>query len=73
MAVTATSTRKTKDTIISVLRLEKFVQVSESPNKANIAFGVQTMVKQNSLTEYFQWRLDEVKEKGALTERTIKL
>ena len=29
------------------------------------------MVKQNSLTQYFQWLLDEVKEKGALTERTI--
>ena len=51
MAVTATATRKTKDTITSVLRLGKFVQVSESPNKP----------KQNSLTQYFQWILDEKK------------
>ena len=44
MAVTATATRKTKVTIISVLRLGKFVEVSQSANKPNIAFGVQTMV-----------------------------
>ena len=51
MAVTATATRKTKDTITSVLGLGKFVQVSESPSKP----------KQNSLTQYFQWILDEKK------------
>ena len=45
MAVTATATRKTKETIITVLRFSKFVEVSESPNKANISFGVQYMMK----------------------------
>ena len=47
MAVTATATRKTKETIITVhvLRFSKFVEVSESQNKANISFGVQYMMK----------------------------
>ena len=63
MAVTATATRKTKETIITVLRLSKFVEVLESPNKANIYFGVLYMMKQNSLIQYFQWILDERMEK----------
>ena len=71
MAVTATATRKTKDTIISVLQLGTFVEVSQSPNKSNIAFGVQTMVKQNSIIQYFDWILDELKEKRCLTDRTL--
>ena len=71
MAVTATATSKTKDTIISVLRLGKFVQVSENPNKPNISYGVQVLRKQNSLTQYFQWILDELKERRSSTERTI--
>ena len=66
MAVTATATRKTKETIITVLRLSKFVEVSESPNKANISFSVQYMMNQNSLIQYFQWILDELMEKTVL-------
>jgi len=71
MAVTATTTRKPKDTIISVLRLGKFVEVSQSANKPNITFGVQTMVKQNSIIQYFDWILDELKEKRCLTDRKL--
>lgn len=33
MDVTATATRRTEETIISVLRLGKFIEVSESPNR----------------------------------------
>ena len=40
MAVTATATQKTKDTIVTVLRLQDFVDVTQSPNKPNIAFAV---------------------------------
>ena len=54
MAVTATATRQTKETITSVLRFGKFVEVSESPNKANICYSVQTMDKRNPLIQYFQ-------------------
>ena len=72
MAVTATATRKTNETIIvTVLCHSKFVEVSESPNKANVSFGVQYRMKQNSLIQYFQWILDELMEKNGSTERTI--
>ena len=71
MAVTATATRQTKETITSVLRFGKFVEVSESPNKANICYSVQTMDKRNPLIQYFQWIMNELKEKRGGTERTI--
>ena len=71
MAVTATATRQTKETITSVLWLEKFVEVSESTNKANICYSVQTMDKRNLRIQQFQWILNELvdiewteKEKG---------
>ena len=71
MAVTATATRQTKEKITSVLRFGKFVEVSESPNKANICYSVQTMDKRNPLIQYFQWIMSELKEKRGGTERTI--
>lgn len=40
MAVTATATKKTKETIVTVLRVSNFVEVSETPNKVNISYGV---------------------------------
>lgn len=71
MAVTATATRQTKDIITSVLRFGNFEEVSESPNKANICYSVQTMDKRTPLLQYFQWILNELKEKKGGTERTI--
>ena len=49
-----------EETITSVLRFGKFVEVSESPNKANICYSVQTMDKRNPLIQYFQWILNEL-------------
>lgn len=63
MAVTATATRQTKETTTSVLRFENFVEVSESLNKANICYRVQIVDKHNPLIQYFQWILNELKEK----------
>ena len=71
MAATATATKKTKETIVTVLRLSNFVEVSETPNKVNISYGVQYMMKQNSLIQYFNWLFEEIKEKQVSTERTI--
>ena len=71
MAVTAIAARQTKETITSVIRFGHFVEVSESPNKANIFYSVQTMDKRNPLIQYFQWILNELKEKRGRTERTI--
>ena len=71
MAVTGTATRQTKETITSVLQFENFVEVSESLNKANICYSIQTMDKRNPLIQYFQWISNELKEKRGRTERTI--
>ena len=72
MALTATATRQTKETITCPL-LWKFVEVSESPNKATVCYSAQTMDKRNPLIQYFQWVLNELKEKRDGTERTIIL
>ena len=69
------SNQKTKETIITVLRLSKFVKVSEGINKANVSFGVQyiMVMRQNSPIQHFRWILDERMEKKSSTERTIML
>ena len=71
MAVTATASRQTKETITSVLRFGNFVEVSQSPNKPNICYSIQTMDKRTPLLQYFQWILNELTEKKGGTERTI--
>lgn len=63
MVVTATASRQTKETITSVLRFGNFVDVSESRNKPNICYSIQTMDKRTPLLQYFQWILSELKEK----------
>ena len=63
MAVTATASRETKETITSVLRFGNFVEVSESPNNPNICYSIQTMDKRTPFLQYFQWILNELKEK----------
>lgn len=63
MAVTATASRQTKETIPPVLRFGNFVEVSERPNKPNICYSIQTMDKRTPLLQYFQWILNELKEK----------
>ena len=63
MAVTATASKQTKETLISVLRFGNFVEVSESPNKSNICYSIQTIDKRTPLLQYFQWILNELREK----------
>lgn len=45
--------------------------MSKSLNKANTSYGVQYIMKQNSLLQYFQSIFDELKETKGVTERTI--
>lgn len=71
MAVTATATQKTRYIICNVLRLQDFVDIFQSPNKANITFAVQYMNKQITLIDHFKWLLLELKNEKASTGRTI--
>lgn len=45
VALTATATQETKETILSSLLMTEFVEVSESPDKANLTYSVQYMHK----------------------------
>lgn len=63
MAITATATQKTKKAIINVLRLQQFKEITQSPNKSNIAFAVRYMDKKLSLLDHFQWLIRKLKEK----------
>lgn len=71
IALTATATKDTRDTIFEVLLMDGSHIVHEKPNKENIAYVVQYMGKNASLAEYFSWIADEVKDCGSAATRTI--
>ena len=64
MALTATATRETRETIMDVLLMDHPYVIFESPGKPNIAYSVYYIPKDRSLEDYFQWLGDEL-----LTER----
>ena len=43
IALTATATQLTRDTIVSILHMEHFVEIKESPNKSNLRYVVHCM------------------------------
>ena len=45
IALTATATHLTKDTIVSILHMEHFVEIKKSPNKTNLRYVVHCMDK----------------------------
>ena len=45
VALTATATKLTKDTIQNVLLMENPYEISKSPNKPNITYAVEYMQK----------------------------
>jgi len=45
IALTATATNLTRDTIVSILHMEHFVEIKESPNKTNLRYVVHRMDK----------------------------
>jgi len=71
IAVTATSTKHTRETIIDSLQMENPYIIHESPSKPNIAYSVCYMPKDESVNAYFQWLGKELKELGIHTTRTI--
>ena len=71
LAVTATATKDTRDTIIDVLQMKTPFEIYESPEKPNITYVVEGLTPSCNLQQCFQWLADEVKAKGLETERTI--
>ena len=71
IALTATATNLTKETILNILLMEKPFEVQEGPNKPNVTYIVQCMQKDTDHELYFEWLVEELKLKGKLSERTI--
>lgn len=71
IALTATGTRDTRETIFESLLFNNPCMVLESPNKENISYVVYYMKKTSSLSDYLSWIADEVIEHGTGATRTI--
>jgi len=71
IALTATATRLTRDTILNILHMEHFDEIKESPNKSNIRYVVHCMDKKAEHEEYFVWLTDELRREQYNSTRTI--
>ena len=70
VALTATATKLTKDTIQNVL-MENPYEITETPNKPNITYVVEYMQKDTEHQLFFGWLADELRTRQSLCERTI--
>ena len=71
IALTATATKLTKNTILNVLLMDNPYEIKESPNKLNLTYIVECMHTDTDLEFYFGWLVDELKTKQISCERTI--
>ena len=71
IALTATATHLTRDTIVNILHMENFVEIKESPNKTNLRYVVHCMDKKAEHEEYFVWLADTLRRERQNSVRTI--
>ena len=71
IALTATATKLTKETILNILLMENPFEIQEGPNKPNVTYIVQCMQNDTEHEFYLEWLVEELKLKGTLCERTI--
>ena len=71
IALTATATKLTKNTILSVLLMENPYEIKESSNKSNVTYSVEYMPKDSDHELHFGWLVDELIKIQSLYERTI--
>lgn len=69
MALTATATKSTRHNIMKVLGMIQPAVIAVSPNKENIKYIVRE--NQTTVEETFEWLVEDLKTKRALTDRTI--
>ena len=63
IALTATATKLTEDTILDVVLMDNPYVIKESPNKVNLTYIVECMHKDTDLEFYFAWLIDQLKLK----------
>ena len=68
---TATATPKTKAKIFELLELREPKEIVESPNKPNVRYAIQKRRNSLPVLENFRCLIDELKEKGIDSKRTI--
>ena len=71
IALTATATKLTRETILNVLLMENPFEIKESPNKVNVTFTVECMDRDTELEFYFGWLVEELITKKSSCDRTI--
>lgn len=71
LALTATATSSTKETIINTLLMVNPHIIYECPSKENIAYAVHYLEKNRSPEECFGWLIKELEESKNETIRTI--
>ena len=71
LALTATATKKTKQQIFDMLELKESVEIIDNPDRPNIWFVVQKMDNGIKIADHFKFLVDELKQHGRETTRTI--
>ena len=69
MSLTATASRNTRQSICRLIGMKKVLLVSQSPNKPNIYYSLNS--KQKDLEEAFDPLIQDIKEKRTSMNRTI--
>ncbi|EDO40417.1 predicted protein [Nematostella vectensis] len=71
IALTATATLSTKETITDVLRMQDFIEINENPNKKNITYIVKYLSNSMDAKESFKWLVNEINERKDGGDKTI--
>ena len=71
VALTATATKLTKDTIKKVLLMQNPLDIKESPNKVNLTYSVIKMNKDCDLELFFEWLVEDIRKLKDKCDRTI--
>ena len=71
ITLTATATPKTKAKMFELLKLREPKEIVESPDKPNVRYAIQKLRNSLPVLENFRCLLDELKEKGIDSKRTI--
>lgn len=71
MALSATASKKTKCYVHQVLSLSSLFNVDDKLLQDNNTYSVQPVEKGKDLLNYFEWLINDVKEKGLNKERVL--
>ncbi|XP_022777911.1 mediator of RNA polymerase II transcription subunit 34-like [Stylophora pistillata] len=71
VALTATATNKTRDTIFDILLMKDPYVIFDSPNKSNLTYSIHYMEKEVDIVYYLGWLADDLRTNKEECARTI--